>query len=60
MPIVIVKWFEGRTKAQKKELVTGLEELFGRVANVKSEDLYTIIEDIPKRNWAVGSRFFDE
>lgn len=60
MPVVIVKWLEGRTKEQKKELIVGLTELFANVANVKPEDLFTIIEDVPKRNWAVGQRFFEE
>lgn len=60
MPIVEVKWLEGRTKEQKKELAVGITNLFVKVANVKPEDLFIIIEDVPKRNWAIGSKFFDE
>jgi 4-oxalocrotonate tautomerase len=60
MPVVEIKWLEGRSKEQKKELVAGITELFGKVANVKPEDLFIIIEDVPRRNWAVGSKFFDE
>ena len=60
MPLVEVKWLEGRTKEQKKALATGITELFARVAGVKPEDLFIIIEDVPRRNWAVGSRFFEE
>jgi 4-oxalocrotonate tautomerase len=60
MPIVIVRWLEGRSKEQKKELVAGLTELFSNVANVKQEDLFTIIEDVPKSSWARGPKFYDE
>jgi len=60
MPIVEVKWLEGRTQEQKKALAVGITELFGKVAKVKPEDLFIIIKDVPKRNWAVGSKFFEE
>ncbi|MCK5548510.1 MAG: 4-oxalocrotonate tautomerase family protein [Thermoplasmata archaeon] len=60
MPVVIVRWLEGRTKEQKKELVAGLVDLFSRVADVPPENLSTIIEDVPRRNWALGTKFFDE
>lgn len=60
MPIVEVKWLEGRTQEQKKALAVGITELFDKVAQVKPEDLFIIIEDVPKRNWAIGSKFFEE
>jgi 4-oxalocrotonate tautomerase len=60
MPVVEVKWLEGRTKEQKQELARGITELIGKVAGVKPEDLHIIIEDVPRKNWAVGSRFFEE
>lgn len=60
MPIVEVKWLEGRTKEQKKELAQGMTELFGKVAGVKPDDLFIVIEDVPRRNWAIGPKFFEE
>ncbi len=60
MPVVEVRWLEGRTKEQRKEIARGITELFCRVAGVKPEDLHIIIEDVPRRNWAVGDRFYDE
>jgi 4-oxalocrotonate tautomerase len=60
MPVVVVKWLEGRSKEQKQELVKGLTELFVKVAGVKPEDLNIIIEDVSKKNWAVGPMFFGD
>jgi 4-oxalocrotonate tautomerase len=60
MPVVEVKWLEGRTKEQKKALALGMTELFSKVAGVKPEDLYIIIEDVSRKDWAIGSKFMDE
>jgi len=55
MPVVIVEWWEGRTSAQKKNLIGDLYAAFEK-NGVKKENLQIIIHDVPKTSWAKDGR----
>lgn len=51
MPVVEIKWWKGRSVAQKKKLIKDLFLAFEQ-NGVKKESLHIIIHDIPKTDWA--------
>ncbi|MBI4045139.1 MAG: 2-hydroxymuconate tautomerase family protein [Candidatus Diapherotrites archaeon] len=55
MPVVEVKWLEGRNAEQKKKLIEGIFRVFAE-NGVKKESLHVIIQDVPKSNWGMGGK----
>lgn len=58
MPVVRVTLFKGRTEEQKEKMVREITEALCRTINVKPEDVIVIIEEIDKRNYAIGGKVF--
>ena len=54
MPIIRVELFEGRSVAQKRELVEALTRETARIAGCSPESIYVVIEDVAKHNWGAG------
>jgi 4-oxalocrotonate tautomerase len=54
MPIIHVEFFPGRTLEQKRELVGALTEAMVRIAKVEPQDVWVVIEEVAKENFAVG------
>ena len=59
MPVVIVEMWEGRTVAQKKQLVKGITSVITDMG-VPLEAVHIIIKDNPKHNWATGGKLASE
>ena len=59
MPVVIVETWEGKTLAQKKQLVEGITSVFANTG-VPPEAVHIIIKDNPKHNWATGGKLASE
>ena len=59
MPVVIVETWEGKTIAQKKQLVEGITSAFTKIG-VPPEAVQIIIKDNPKHNWAIGGKLASE
>lgn len=59
MPVVTVEMWEGRTIEQKKQLVKDIALAFKKMG-VLEEHLQIILKDIPKHNWATGSKLASE
>jgi 4-oxalocrotonate tautomerase len=59
MPIVTVEMWEGRTIAQKKQLVEGITDAFVKIG-VPAQALHIILKDVPKHNWATGGKLASE
>ena len=55
VPVVEVKWLEGRNAEQKKKLIEGIFRVFEE-SGVKKENLQVIIEDVPKTNWGMDGK----
>ena len=56
MPLVTVDMWEGRTIEQKKELVEGITSVMTDKLGIAPEHITIIIKDVPKHNWASGSK----
>jgi 4-oxalocrotonate tautomerase len=54
MPVVTVNWLEGRTLAQKQELVSEITRLVHRVGGSPMERINVVVHDIPSENWGRG------
>ena len=59
MPVVIVEMWEGRTVAQKKQLVEGITSVITDTG-VPPEAVHIIIKDNPKHNWATAGKLASE
>ena len=59
MPVVIVEMWEGRTIAQKKQLVEGITSVITDTG-VPPEAVHIIIKDNPKHNWAAAGKLASE
>lgn len=59
MPVVTVEMWEGRTIEQKKQLVKDIALAFKKMG-VLEEHLQIILKDVPKYNWATGSKLASE
>ncbi len=51
MPVVTIDMWEGRSLAQKRELVKAMTKAMVDIAGVNPETLHIIIHDVPKTNW---------
>lgn len=54
MPIIRVEMFEGRTEAQKRELVKELTDTFCRVAGGNPAAVQVVLTDVAKTDWGMG------
>lgn len=59
MPIVEVKWLQGRDSGQKKKLIQGIFKLFEE-NGIKKENLQVIIQDVPKTDWGMDGKQVSE
>jgi len=54
MPIVTVAMYDGRTLAQKRELVQGITDVVARVTGNTPEAVHVLIEEVKREHWAIG------
>lgn len=59
MPVVIVEMWEGRTIAQKKQLVEGITSAMVNIG-IPPQAVNIVIKDNPKHNWATGGKLASE
>ena len=59
MPVVTVEMWEGRTIAQKQQLVRDITLAFENIG-VPAAALHIILKDNPKHNWATGGKLASE
>ncbi len=59
MPVVIVEMWAGRTAEQKKTIIKGITEVFGKVGT-PADAVHVIINDVPKTNWGTGGKVASE
>jgi 4-oxalocrotonate tautomerase len=52
MPHIIVKWYPGRSDAQKKALADAITREVVAVAGCAERSVSVAIEDVPKEAWA--------
>ena len=59
MPVVIVEMWAGRSQEQKKTIIEGITEVFGKVGTPAGA-VHVIINDVPKSNWGTGGKVASE
>ncbi|TFG45418.1 MAG: 4-oxalocrotonate tautomerase [Dehalococcoidia bacterium] len=59
MPVITIEMHEGRTIAQKKQLVEGITAEFGKIGTTP-EKVTIIFRDVPKHDWASGGKLAAE
>jgi len=60
MPYVNVKVAGPLTDAQKKEIAAGIAAVLQKAAGKEPKTTYTVFEEIPRNNWAVGANLLSE
>lgn len=60
MPLVTVNWLEGRTVAQKQELVSEITELVHRVGGTPVDRINVVVQDVPAENWGRGGKLLSD
>ena len=60
MPTYHVEMLEGRTLAQKKQLVEAITRVSVEVLGGKPESVDVLITDIKRENWATGGKLWSE
>lgn len=60
MPFVNLKMYKGRTQEQKKEIARRITDVIHEVTQVPREYIWVVIEDIEKKDWAIGGKLGDE
>ena len=60
MPVITVRLWAGRTRAQKAELARRITDAMVEVAACERDTVRVIFDDYKKSDWAVGGRLADE
>jgi len=60
VPVITVRLWEGRTRAQKSELARRMTDAMIEVAGCERDTVRVIFEDYARADWAVGGRLADE
>jgi 4-oxalocrotonate tautomerase family enzyme len=53
MPIVQIELWEGRTDAQKAQLIKAVSEAF-HVLDINQDHVIVVIHETPRSNWGLG------
>lgn len=54
MPIISISMIEGRTEAQKSELIRTVAEAVSGSLDAPIETVRIVISEVPSENWGVG------
>lgn len=60
MPVIRVELLEGRSVAQKEELVDVLTRETARIAGCSLESIYVVIDEVKPENWAVAGKLISQ
>ncbi|KPJ51351.1 hypothetical protein AMJ40_00165 [candidate division TA06 bacterium DG_26] len=53
MPIVRIETWEGKTDAQKEQLIQRVSKCVADSLDVSLEHVHVVIYDVPKANWGI-------
>ncbi len=60
MPIIRIEMLEGRSVAQKQELVEVLSRETARITGCSLEVITVVIEDVKRENWGAAGRLLSQ
>ena len=56
MPLVTIRWFPGRTEAQKQDVVTRITQAFQDAVGSPPEHVSIIFEEVARADWYEAGR----
>ena len=59
MPMVTVRWLEGRTQDQKAQLAQAITKAFIEVAKVSPDQVWLVFDDVKRSDWAMAGKLLD-
>lgn len=60
MPIAQLYLAEGRTEAQKKQLIEKVTQAFVDTLGTAPDSVWITVQDVPKTQWGIGGRTLAE
>lgn len=60
MPIIRIEMLEGRSVAQKQELVEVLSRETARITGCSLDVITVVLEDVKRENWGVAGRLLSQ
>lgn len=60
MPFIHIELFEGRSPAQKKDLVESITRETVRALKCDPDDVEIVLREVRRDEWATGGRFWSE
>jgi 4-oxalocrotonate tautomerase len=60
MPMISVKWLEGRTTEQKAQLAKAITQAMVDIANVSLEHVWISFHDVKRSDWAMKGKLLSE
>jgi 4-oxalocrotonate tautomerase len=60
MPMINVQMLEGRTLEQRRKLAKELTDATCRALGVKPGDIWVVLNDVKKENWAVSGKLISD
>jgi 4-oxalocrotonate tautomerase len=60
MPIIRIEMLEGRSVAQKQELVEVLSRETARITGCSLDVITVVVEDVKRENWGVAGRLLSQ
>ena len=56
MPVITVKWLEGRTPQQKAQIAEALTKAFVEIAKTPPEQVWIVFKDVKRSDWAMAGK----
>lgn len=56
MPMITVKWLEGRTPQQKAQLAEAMTKAFVEIAKTPPEQVWVVFDDVKRPDWAMSGK----
>lgn len=56
MPIATVQIMEGRTEAQKAEMIARVTEAISESLGAPPESVRVLVQELPKTHWGIGGK----
>jgi len=58
MPVITIRFMEGRTLEQKREMAKVVSEAVSRIAKTPLAGVHVIFENVPRTDWSLGGTMF--
>ena len=60
MPVIEIKWYEGRSREQKEEIARQITKTMVEVGKMTPEHVWIVFENVPRSEWSIGGKLQDK